>query len=326
MGGIFGLTPGAAAGTTAATGGTSVAATTEAPVLDPIPTTEPLATTPGLTEVAPVETTGSVEHEDEFVSPIEPTSPSTNKDDGLLAHLHSPDTTVTLVPLAEAPAVLDIETEPVVSTKEGQDVVPTSPIKSEPKIKSWFQKRFSRSAKPTQSSEGLATEDVDKKPAGFVGGAALTGAAASTTSPSNEKAREDSIREVAMVGRTSTNETRDEGLYSASEPEVSPPVQEEAERRGRSSPSISSMSWSDEEQAEQKSKRRGRFGFKDKLLGKTTSRGSNDEDNNDEFEEARDTFEEEKLAPPPKMTTVSGEASGRASGSPIRDSKFSEDL
>ena len=330
--GVFGLGSSAAAGVSAPTGDAAATADVEVPILDPIPTTEPLATTPGLTEQAPevpFEAIEPEEKEDVFVSPVEPTSTSPDKDDGdgLLAHLHSPKTDVTLKPLKETPAESAIEPEPkvIAATDSERATSPTSPTK-ESKVKSWWTKRFSRSNKPAQTSEDIATEEAEKKPAGFVGGASLTGAAASTTSPSDERPREDSMREIAMVGRTSTNETGDGGLYSASEPEVSPPAQEDLERRGRSSPSVSSISWSDDDQAEQTNKPRGRTGLRDRLMGKTTSKVSNEEDKEDEFEEARDTFEEEKLAPPPKLTTVSGDAGARPGGSPIRDSKFSEDL
>ena len=198
-------------------------------------------------------------------------------------------------------------------------VSPASPAKGDSRVKSWLKARFSSSNKTPKE-----TEDGDANKPAFVGGAALTGANAGDTSDSPERARDDSVREVAMVGRTSTHETDD--LYGSSEKNASP-VNDATEKRASRSPSISSLS-SKEDDAEGKEKtQRGRPGFKERLLGKSATRESADDD----FEEARDTFEEEKLEPPPKVATIAeGEPSSKSSkysNSPSRDrSKFTEDL
>ena len=54
--------------------------------------------------------------------------------------------------------------------------------------------------------------------------------------------------------------------------------------------------------------------------GRNLDRESSDEEAGEQFEEARDTFDREALKPPKALTE------GRGSDSPVRDSKFSEDL
>ena len=188
--------------------------------------------------------------------------------------------------------------------------------KGDSRVKSWLKSRFRTSSKAQKDME-----DDGKKP-GFIGGAALTGAGAGETTDSPDRAKSDSVREVAMVGRSSTRETDD--LYGSSEKAVSP-VHDAADTRAGRSPSISSMS-SDDLNEEGQNLPRGRRGFKERFLGKSATQESG-EDKNDEFEEARDRFDEEKLTPPPKLSTLA-EGGTKSSNSPSsrERSKFKEAL
>jgi Eisosome protein 1 len=190
---------------------------------------------------------------------------------------------------------------------------PASPSKGS-KVKSWLSVRFRRSSKAPKDGD-----DEEGKKSGFIGGANLTGA--NTGGDAGEdKARDNSMREVAMAGRSPT--THDKVTIPVTDSPVSPVDDKQADQL-RDEGSISSISSSDEEGSTKKKKpRRGRLGFKGRFLGKTNTKSSNDTEN-DEFEEARDTFEEEKLAPPPKLTAT---VASKASGSPVRDSRFSENL
>lgn len=174
----------------------------------------------------------------------------------------------------------------------GPQTSPTSP-KGDSKVKSWLKGKFTRRAHKTQTTE--TKESEVSKP--FVGGAALTGPSMSTSSLER---RESSVREVALAGRQGSGgdvQRSEEGLYSGSE--AGPDVK--ALKRD-SSPSISSLSSDDDNARGRPDRRRS-----------SSSRG-------DEFEEARDTFDD-KLAPPRTF-----DSTGRASDSPVRDSKFLEDL
>jgi hypothetical protein len=182
--------------------------------------------------------------------------------------------------------------------------------KGDSKVKSWIKSRFRTSSKAQKDME----EGNVRKP-GFIGGATLTGAGADETGASPDRAKSDSDREVAMVGRSSTRETDD--LYGSSEKAVSP-VNDAADRTEGRSPSISSMSSSDLDEEGKPDAPRGRRGFKERFV-----------DKNDNSEEARDTFDEAKLTPPPKLSTlVEGGTSAKSSNSPSsrERSKFKEDL
>jgi hypothetical protein len=188
--------------------------------------------------------------------------------------------------------------------------------KGDSRVKSWIKSRFRTSSKAQKDME----EGNVRKP-GFIGGATLTGARAGEageageTGGSPDRAKSDSDREVAMVGRSSTRETDD--LYGSSEKAVSP-VNDAADRTEGRSPSISSVSSSDLDEEGKPNAPRGRRGFKQRFV-----------DKNDDFQEARDTFDEEQLTPPPKLSTlVEGGTSAKSSNSPSsrERSKFKEDL
>ncbi len=321
LGGLFGAV---AAGAPAASADTALAATETEPEIEPI-----VATTAATTTTSPGLTSDSSHPTDVHFLTTVP-----NPEEA--AEYHEPQQNIEVpIPIAEAAVVEDPEVEdPIVATTTTERAATTaateplttttatelpattqatSPQKGDSKVKSWLKSRFRTSSKAQND-----LEDDGKKP-GFIGGAALTGAGVGDGSP--DRAKSDSMREVAMVGRSSTRE--DEDLYGSSEKAVSP-VDGPAERAASRSPSISSMSSSDVDEAGKEKAPRGRRGFKERLLGKSATKESADD--NDEFEEARDTFDEEKLTPPPKLTTLTG-TSTKSSNSPSRErSKFTEDL
>lgn len=197
------------------------------------------------------------------------------------------------------PAELSQSTTTAKETSEPQAAAATSPqpsptsLKGDSKVKSWLKGKLTRRAHKTQITEGRDSQP--SKP--FVGGAALTGP---NMSSSSLERRDSSVREVALAGTQGSGgdmQKSEQGLYSGSEEGgIAKAVKRD------SSPSISSLS-SDEDHARGRQDRRR----------SSSSRG-------DEFQEARDTFDE-KLAPPRTL-----DSAGRASDSPVRDSKFLEDL
>ncbi|KAL8695516.1 MAG: hypothetical protein Q9218_000094 [Villophora microphyllina] len=201
--------------------------------------------------------------------------------------------------------------------------------KSEGKVSSWLKNKLRRSSKPAkpESSKADHSESAGSE-RGFVGGATLTGATTSTSKSSTEPSNKDnSVREVAMAGKSSDvgappitaapttapaapheavasdNSDNDDELYAASTKNQEPLQQQHRSH----STSISSLSSDEGEHP------RGRS-----QLRREVTESSNA---NEEFEEARDTFETEKLAPPAPLKDTA-----RVSDSPARDSKFMEDL
>jgi len=172
-----------------------------------------------------------------------------------------------------------------------------------------------------------------------------------------EELKSDSERNVALAGRSTTNESED--MYGSAEPRTAGAATTEAIPTARSrSPSISSLSSSDygepsheaiAEGSVASDPPRGRRGFKERFLNKIhakepvpavatdkpseVTKVSSGEAGGDELEESRDTFEEEKLAPPPKLTDVvaddgPGPAMKAVSPTPgsRERSKFTEEL
>ncbi|KAL9006709.1 MAG: hypothetical protein Q9188_000583 [Gyalolechia gomerana] len=207
--------------------------------------------------------------------------------------------------------------------------------KGDGKVSSWLKSKLRRSSKPAKPEGSKAdTAEGASNEKGFIGGANLT-AATSTSKSSTEPSKDGSVREVAMVGKASSsnapattsatipspaeatpsatlptnsdNGDDDNDLYAASAQEQKSKRQGQ---RSRSSSPVSSLS-SDEGEYP-----RGRSQLRREVTG------SDDNDGEQEFEEARDHFETEQLAPPaPLKDTML-----RTSDSPVRDSKFSEDL
>ncbi|KAL8767459.1 MAG: hypothetical protein Q9209_006045 [Squamulea sp. 1 TL-2023] len=197
--------------------------------------------------------------------------------------------------------------------------------KSEGKVSSWLKNKLRRSSKPAESPKISAPEPLGTEK-GFVGGASLTNPT-SASKNSMVPSREGSIREVAMVGKPDAGDTAaatsatlgpittpavapsgiasgtadDDDLYAAST--------KDQKQRSRSSSPVSSLSSDEGEHP------RGRSQLRREVTGSEDNGG-------EEFEEARDHFETERLSPPaPLKDTVA-----RASKSPVKDSKFLEDL
>ena len=223
----------------------------------------------------------------------------------------------------------------------------TSPKSKEPKgVSSWLKTKFRRSSKPAKpETTAPGTETKEKA---FVGGANLT--APETTKTSSEQG-ESSMREVAMAGKdtpvapTISTEVpvlspAEDEMYDAS-PGATGAVQRESsflsisslssdeDTRGRSAvPRDNRQQLTQEEFVRQEAAKQ-HTGNVDPALGgsaldpalkghgKTESSSAGGDQ---EFEEARDTFDSEKLSPP---AVVGGE---KKSDSPARDSKFLEDL
>lgn len=220
-------------------------------------------------------------------------------------------------------------------------------------VSSWLKTKFSRRASKPSKPESTA----NSKEKGFVGGINLTGPEGSNATSSDHG--ESSVREVAMAGKktphapgTTTDlavvsPTTEDGLDGTS------PKASGALRQSTSSPSISSLS-SDEDTRgrsavprEKEPLTAGEFVRSEIRDGEhvdpalagphvateaptvdpalTRAHGkapSSSAGAGDEYEEARDDLDSEKLSPP-AAGFVGGE---RKSDSPARDSKFVEDL
>lgn len=227
-----------------------------------------------------------------------------------------------------------------------QEREPGSPTKS--RVKSWMKVRFGGKNDASKESETMPAVAEAKSEA------------------ENEKSAEeeaqvprtDSMRDVAMAGRTTTTETED--MYGAArkvspEPATTSHDTGNSEARARS-PSISSLSSSYSEDndvpkhknftlgttepPEKEDEQKEKPGLKQRLLKKIKpSKDKPKEDpstapaatnaTDDEYEEARDQFEEETLLPPPPLSTVTGEGSGKKTLSPKgsrEGSRFTEEL
>ena len=257
--------------------------------------------------------------------------------------------------VAEPPTVAQLETPaagrvaptiPAATTETTVSGPPTSKStkdKDTGKVSSWLKTKFSRrtskAAKP--ESTPAATEGKEK---GFIGGVNLTGPDASNTSSDHG---DSSMREVALAGKDSAPTTTEapqvsptahEDLYSASDRglHAGPAAAGALHSDTLSSPSISSLS-SDEDTRGRSAIPREREpitqnefvqeeldeGHIDPALTRHEKESESSTGGGDVFEEARDRFDTEKLAPP--AAGILGGA-GRTSDSPARDSKFSEDL
>ncbi|KAJ9663407.1 Eisosome assembly protein [Coniosporium apollinis] len=171
-----------------------------------------------------------------------------------------------------------------------------APARKESRVKSLLGK-FKRHPKAEASDASAKDKST------FVGGATLTGGAATTATDPTP----------APASQPAASSTQPPATTTMTTNTLTPVTSAHADTHERSrsrSPtyvsrdSISSLSSSGDEGVQ-----RGR-----------TGRRPSDLSGNEDFEEARDTFDE-KLAPPPSFGTE-----GRVSGSPVRDSKFQEQL
>lgn len=202
---------------------------------------------------------------------------------------------------------------------------PLSPSADSPDSKakgrmSWLKTKFSRRLSRSQkASSGSGEKEVAKEEKSFVGGAALTGASANNSTASLGAGSRDAV---AMAGRTKepeaavpeaeTSATIDpaneiaEPVVLPLAPETQEPkledVDDEDQRIGRSArrhSEVSALSTAEE--------------GKDKEV---PAKKPTKEDEDEEFQEARDNFDED-LAPPPTFPV-------EKSSSPAREAKFTE--
>ena len=210
------------------------------------------------------------------------------------------------------------------------------------KVASWLKTKFRRASKPAKPES--TTAPAESKEKGFIGGANLTGPDASKTSSDHG---DSSMREVALAGKDTAPTTTEvppvsptahNDLYSASDRSLhtGPTATGALQRDSLSSPSISSLS-SDEDTRGRSAIPREREPItqkefvqeeleKDRIDPALTHEPRQSESSaggGEEFEEARDRFDTEKLSPP-AAGAIGG--TGSKNDSPARDSKFSEDL
>lgn len=177
------------------------------------------------------------------------------------------------------------------TTLSGPPLEPKSP--KDDSIASWLKSKFSRRTSKPAKPDGQDLQDVGANPQ--VSDAAHTAVVAEFKVGSNIHNADDSssLLEVVMVGndaaKCANNKSRKFGTEIVSDPD-------------NSKHSVSA--------SEEKAKRRPKF-----IRAETGSSVG------EEFEEARDHFDSEKLAGP-----AFSQVAGRESSSPIRDSRFQENL
>lgn len=196
---------------------------------------------------------------------------------------------------------------------------------SQSRVKSWMKGRF-RSKSNVQKENEQRVENSAALDKG------------KTVKHDEPMPRPDSMRDVAMAGRQEGHETSDMyGTGKDGSPEKAP---RHANDEGRS-PSISSLSSQHSKEYQPPTKfalgttekadaadgdGRGRTGIKRRLLKKIKPAKDKPQDEpaapgvsnttDDDFEEARDNFEEHTLAPPPPLSALTGEGSGGKPRSP----------
>ena len=209
---------------------------------------------------------------------------------------------------------------------------PLSPNASSPESSkgkgrmSWLKTKFSRRLSRGQKSNGSGEKEAAKEEKGFIGGAALTGASANNSTASLGAGSRDAVAlvnakepeapaaiEATPTPAAETSATLDPATEIA-EPAVlplAPETQEpelkkdedEEERVGRSARRDSEVSALSADNEEGKEK-------------EVPEKKPTKEDEDEEFQEARDNFNED-LAPPPTFPA-------EKSSSPARSAKFTE--
>ncbi|KAK0110795.1 hypothetical protein ONS96_002388 [Cadophora gregata f. sp. sojae] len=228
-----------------------------------------------------------------------------------------------------------------VAAANGDEVTPMSASSGSPKdskVKSWLKTKFSRRMSKGQKSPGLEKEN--SAGSGFVGGAALTGASVnnSTTSLGGKSS---SVREVATAGTSSAApastsaateptvdhyglETLDKSpTHIESDPELEADSDTGSDvssvhraaalpEPSRASESVQTTESTKAAATETGTEERGR------PVSKISTVSSMGREDDEEFQEARDNFDED-LAPPPTFPA-------EKSTSPARTAKFTENI
>lgn len=249
---------------------------------------------------------------------------------------------------AESPSVertSSLENRSSIDEEKDGATSPTSPAKGRSRVKSWMRVRFrskSGSQKDNEIMPAVTEQEGDEANAVKK----EENKSEDAEAPAKDTSRPESMRDVAMAGRSSHESDDMYGPPRAVSPQGSKGSKGSRDKVSRDrSASISSLSshYSEEtkdakseeatieeakvveikpqasnEPSESEGDQRGRSGFKARLLRKITPNKTATKDDkavtpvtsnatNEEFEEARDTFEEEKSSPPAPLSTVTGE-------------------
>lgn len=197
---------------------------------------------------------------------------------------------------------LDVRIAPpssVETTISGPSSAPKSP-KGESKVSSWIKTKFSRRTNKPESATNHAPPSSDSK---HVTPPETIAVPYDDNSP-RDQPRADVLatnaqKSVHTEGDDINDRNRDHDLYAAFE------QRSHEQGQGDTASSISSLSGDKSAQEPSSEAQRP---------GTSSSHG-------EDFEEARDHFDSEKLAPPAVPRSA-----GRGSDSPVRDSRFQEDL
>lgn len=227
-------------------------------------------------------------------STVEAISVEAEKDVHIAASPKEPVVLPTGLTKHDEPLEVRIASPLVETTISGPSTVPKSP-KGESKVSSWLKTKFSR--RTSKSSKPEVSDPIKSSSSNFI----ATGAAIiPNIIHKSQTGDEPSLRDNEIGEKEGSNP--EEGKLPVDE--LQGANQLEKQRQGSISSSVSSLS--NDEGA------RGRSN-----LQREETSSSHD----DEFEEARDHFDTERLAPPVTLRDF-----GRGSDSPVRDSKFQEDL
>jgi hypothetical protein len=217
------------------------------------------------------------------------------------------------------------------TTITGPDAKPPSPKNDQGKVSSWLKSKFRRSSRATKPSEELSTSTDTANP--------TTAATATITSSERKETAPSAIplpdlsKEIAGSSAADVVRAEEEVPLSTSMHDVAMAGKEPQSHPGRSrSTSISSLSRDAPTQEALREEPRGRStqlkratSASDHLNdeGRTTSPKNSATGRRDMFEEARGMLDPEKL-PPPRFPKAG--LTGKAGGSPVRDSRFVEIL
>jgi hypothetical protein len=168
---------------------------------------------------------------------------------------------------------------------ESTPLSPASPTKDGGKVKSWLKNRFSRRSSKAQKPTDYPEKKEPEKSSGFIGGAALTGASVGNASNASLGANSSSVRDVALASSAS----KAKSLESLGQERELEPLE-----RADTASTVSSLS----------------------TVSRTEDVDAGEEE--EEFQEARDNFDED-LAPPPTFPA-------QKSSSPARSTKFVEEI
>jgi hypothetical protein len=193
---------------------------------------------------------------------------------------------------------------------------------------SWLKTKFSRRMSKGQKESGTGDKEAAKLEKGFVGGTALTGASANS-SASLGAGHRDSI--------ATSNESKKTGTIPAAESPTTEAKESEAVPEAETSATVDLATETEEpanvpiapetqesDLEKDEDDRIGRTSHREEEISPISPGGKDGQDieekqtDDEEFQEARDNFDED-LAPPPTFPA-------EKSSSPARETKFKEDI